>query len=290
MAEVLSFSQANQFQPGRTLMACGFFAVAILTSASAPGEPPRKSPGQVASDALAWYAQYNGDNSRANGAGMSLEQLHRLLTQVGWGWQNVAMDAESIRVEVRKGNPVLIALEESSVFDLDLGRNPYPWNPGRLGNQDYNHIISVTGLDAQGNFLCRDSASIQPPNTLRPGPRRYAAERLHLISATACISPAAVAGYIPAGWHDEKGQLRGSYGRPVTRGFRQHILADKDWPASRVALTDEIGVPAKQGGGTFQVFPDILLRWTPAQGVSRIEAGVLLTSLITKGKADVSFK
>lgn len=281
--EILSVSQANQFQPGSTLMACGFFAVAMLTSASPPGEAPIKSPGQVSTDALTWYAQYNGDSSSSNMDGMSLQQLYHLLTQVHWDYKAISMSAGAVRAELGASNPVVLAVEESSVFDLQLGRNPYPWNP------IYNHVILATGL-AGANFLCRDSASIQAPNTLRPGPRTYDAERLRLVSATACIPRFPMAGYVPGGWKDDGTVLRGPYGRGVQMGFRKYILGDKNWPPQRVALSDEIPVPAPLGGGTLQIFPDSILRWTPQRGVYQAAPGVLLNSILAsqKGKINVT--
>src|SRR5881392_1911877 len=83
MSEVISVQQANQFQPGKSAYACGFFSVAELTSMAPPGKPPTKQPQQIINDAERWYTQFNGSNTRDSTYGMEKDQLYTLLTQVG---------------------------------------------------------------------------------------------------------------------------------------------------------------------------------------------------------------
>ncbi|HEY0756882.1 MAG TPA: hypothetical protein VGD98_23215, partial [Ktedonobacteraceae bacterium] len=85
--EIVDVTEADQFQfaQGKRLseFECGFFACAIARSMSQPGLTPTLSPTQVITNAEAWYAQYNGDNSASNTAGMSAEQEYALLGQIG---------------------------------------------------------------------------------------------------------------------------------------------------------------------------------------------------------------
>ena len=75
-------------------------------------------------------------------------------------------------------------LPRNQHHDLALGdRVPYPWTP--FGN----HIITLTGVGPNGSLLARDTASIEAPNTLRPGPRLYDADKLRFVSATLVIPP-----------------------------------------------------------------------------------------------------
>ncbi len=185
MPEIVSINQADQFVGDHTAYACGFFAVMMCASMSPPDQAATKSPSQISNDALAAYARYNGSNSASNSAGMSLPQLYSLLHEVGLHYQGTVLDLAHIRAWLLSGFPVIVAVAETCVHDLDLGdRVPYPWNPSG------NHVIVLTGLDGD-NVLARDSANIAPPNTLRPGPRRYDAQMLAagLVSATAIVPP-----------------------------------------------------------------------------------------------------
>lgn len=182
--EIVSIQQADQFQPGHSAYECGFFAVMMARSIAPSGQSPTLSPQQIVNQAEAAYARYDGSNSPANEEGMSLQQLYDLLQEVGLHWQTIAMDAETIRTWVHAGYPVIVAVPEISVHDLALGDVvPYPWNP--VGN----HIIVITGIDANQNFMVRDSANITPASVLRPGPRTYDAHKLQYVSATAVVPP-----------------------------------------------------------------------------------------------------
>ena len=114
--------------------------------------------------AEAAYARYDGNNSASNESGMSLQQLYDLLQEVGLHWQAITLNTNTIRAWVHAGYPVIVAVAETSVHDLALGDAvPYPWNP--VGN----HIVVITGVDDNNNFLVRDSANIMPDGALRSG-------------------------------------------------------------------------------------------------------------------------
>ena len=286
MSEIVSINQADQFVGAHTAYACGFFAVMMCRSMAPPGHPPTKSPTQISDDALAAYARYNGDASASNRAGMSLPQLYSLLREVGLHYQGTVLDLAHLRAWLRSGFPVIVAVAETCVHDLDLGdRVPYPWNPSG------NHIIVLTGLDGD-NFLARDSANIAPPNTLRPGPRRYDARLLApgLVSATAMVPPwrARPAGdidpskglampeppiHLPQGWSDEGKSLYAPDKKfPIVLGFRQHVLTfpggwDADnWPLEAEHHMNQLEYSnAGLGAGQQQAFRKCVLEYLPKE-------------------------
>ncbi|MHB8597900.1 MAG: C39 family peptidase [Ktedonobacteraceae bacterium] len=182
--EIVSIQQADQFQPGHSAYECGFFGVMMARSMAPVGQNPTLSAQQIVNQAEAAYARYDGNSSAANESGMSLQQLYDLLQEVGLHWQAIAMNANTIRAWVHAGYPVIVAVAETSVHDLALGDAvPYPWNP--VGN----HIVVITGVDGNNNFLVRDSANITPAGVLRSGPRTYDASKLSFVSATAVVPP-----------------------------------------------------------------------------------------------------
>jgi hypothetical protein len=157
---------------------------------------------------------------------------------------------------------------------------PYYWN-----YQSFNHIITITGVTSDGNFLVRDSANVTDlnnPTSLRPGPRKYDASKLQLISAHAVVMygqavPNVIGGVpvgVPTGWKDDGTTLTAPNGVPVVRGFRNEVL-NNNWDAGNVPLAKEYASNqvllhnASVGAGTVQPFRDDLLWWTQAKGVVR---------------------
>lgn len=185
--EVADFLDADQFQPGKSQFECGFFAVAICKAMAQVGKRPTQTVQQVIAEAEAWYAQYNGSDTISNTDGMSLGQLYDLLRQVGLHFQSTALNINVVKTWIALGYPVLLAITEVSVRDLALGgHNPYPWRAAGT------HIIVATGRTADGHVLVRDSANctnLYDPNSLRPGPRKYDANALQLVSATVVVPP-----------------------------------------------------------------------------------------------------
>lgn len=182
--EVAAFADADQFPAGKTQFACGFFACYMAASMAPTGQKPVLTPAQIIAKAEAAYAQYDGSNALSNMDGMGIEQEYELLQQIGLHYQGLPLDMALVKSWVAAGYPVLIALAETSVIDMALGHNPYPWTPAG------NHVILVTGVTSDGNVLVRDSAnctSLYDPNSLRPGPRKYNAARLALVSATVVV-------------------------------------------------------------------------------------------------------
>ena len=185
--EIADFQDVDQFQPGKSEFECGFFAVAIVKAMNEVGKPPVQSVAAMISEAETWYAQYNDDNSASNDAGMGLQQLYDLIVQVGLHFQAIEIDIDLIRAWIRAGYPVIVTGAETGMYDLGLGDVvPYPWRPAG------NHIIVLTGVTRNGDFLVRDSANctdLFDPTSLRPGPRTYDPHWMQLISATVVVPP-----------------------------------------------------------------------------------------------------
>ena len=282
--EVASFAEADQFPRGKTQFACGFFGCYMAASMAPLGHVPVLTPQQIIDKAEAAYAQYDGDNSISNTDGMSAEQEYELLHQIGLHYQAIALDMSTVKAWVLDGYPVLIALAETSVVDMALGGSPYPWHAAG------NHIILVTGVTSDGNVLVRDSANctnLYDPNSLRPGPRKYNAARIQLVSATVVVPPwkprptsanppqggdTSMSG-IPQNWKDDGHTLMAPNGVPVVLGFRDHILQASSWDSGNTPCESEYHTNsvllhnASVGAGSAQLFRDCLLWYTQAKGV-----------------------
>ncbi len=281
--EIANFQDVDQFQPAKTQFACGFFACAIVKSMAPVGHNPTQTVPQMIAEAEQWYAQYDGDNSISNTDGMSLQQLYKLLAQIGLHYVTGSLDIAILQAWLRLGYPILVAGLETSFYDMSLGDVvPYPWQPSG------NHIIVLTGVTDDGNFLVRDTANVTNlynPTTLRPGPRKYDAAKMLLVSVTIVVPPwlpVPPAGFdptrehfvpvIPAGWHDDGNTLTAPNSHKVVRGFREYILKN-NWPPANLPLQEEVGRnPVEEsnpslGEGMQQAFRWTMLEWTPARGV-----------------------
>jgi N-acetyl-anhydromuramyl-L-alanine amidase AmpD len=298
VGEVAQFQQANQFLPGRSAYECGFYATYVAKSMGQ--QAPTLSPQQISEMAQAAYARDNGSNSSANTSGMSLPQLYSLLKEVGLHYQGTKLDLAHIQAWLRAGYPLIVAVAEPCIRDLDLNDTvPYPWPPTG------NHIIVLTGLDGD-NFYARDTANISAPDTLRPGPRRYDAHALArgLVSATAVVpawlpiptkdidpyNPPITTGVNAlAGWHDDGATLTARNGINVVKGFRTKILSGP-WDAENVPYEPEHSMDGEytvlQMGteGTGQLFRDCYLRWMPQHGVYFDRIGNALSISIQHNK------
>lgn len=281
--EIASFQDVDQFQPAKTQFACGFFACAVAKSMAPVGHHPTQTASQMIAEAEQWYAQYDGDNSLSNTNGMSLQQLYKLLAQIGLRYVPASLNTAALRAWLRLGYPIIVAGAETSFYDMDMGNVvPYPWRPSG------NHIIVLTGVTTDGNFLVRDTANVSNlynPATLRPGPHKYDAAKMRLISATVIVPPwlpTPPAGFdptkenfvpiIPTGWHDDGTTLTAPNSHKVVHGFRDYVLKN-NWQPGNVPLQEEAGRnPLEEsnptlGAGTQQVFRWTMLEWTPSRGV-----------------------
>lgn len=281
--EVAAFHDVDQFQPAKTQFACGFFSCALVKAMAPVGQTPLQTVAEMIAEAEQWYAQDNGDDALSNTNGMTLQELYDLIVQIGLHFQASSTEAPALRAWLRLGYPVIVAGEETGFYDLGLGDVvPYPWTPGG------SHMLVLTGVTADGNFLVRDPAnvtSLTNPNALRPGPRKYDARRLQLSSATAVVPPwlpRPPAGFdpigrdfipvIPTGWLDDGTTLTAPNGHRVVLGFRRYVLT-QSWQADDLPLQEENGRSPLEvsnpslGSGTQQIFTRTMLEWTPKRGV-----------------------
>lgn len=281
--EIATFRDVDQFQPAKTQFACGFFSCALVKAMAPVGQAAAQTVAEMIAEAEQWYAQDNGDDLLSNTNGMTLQELYDLIVQIGLHFQAADTDAQSLRAWLKLGYPVIVAGAETGFYDMELGDAvPYPWTPAG------SHMIVLTGVAADGNFLVRDPAnvtSLTNPNALRPGPRKYDAQRLQLSSATAVVPPwlpRPPAGFdptqsdfvpvIPAGWRDDGVTLTAPNGHRVVLGFRRYVLT-RSWDATNLPLQEENGrSPLEEanpalGSGTQQIFSRTMLEWTPKRGV-----------------------
>lgn len=283
--EVAGFAEADQFPPGKSQFECGYFACMMARSMAQVGKPPTLNAQQITDQAETWYARDHGDNTSSNTDGMSVQEEYDLLVHLGLHYQSLPLDMNNIKAWLTVGYPVVVAIEETSVYDLDLGSNPYPWTPAG------NHVILLTGLSG-GNVLARDSANCQDlndPTSLRPGPRHYDASQLSLVSATIVVPPwmnrpigqTPKEGFImpvPTGWTDDKTKLTSPGGHYAVGGMRTHIL-NANWDANDVLLEEEQQVKQVElhnanNPGARQLSRNRLLVYTKANGVQESAAGL----------------
>lgn len=283
IGEIATFQDVDQFQPAKTQFACGFFSCAIVKAMAPAGQRPAQTVAEMIDEAEQWYTQYDGDNSLSNQNGMTLQQLYNLIVQIGLHFQATSTSAHMLRAWLKLGYPVIVAGAETGFYDLGLGDVvPYPWRPSG------SHIVVLTGVAADGNFLVRDAANVTDlnnPHALRSGPRTYDAQRLQLSSATVVVPPwksRPPTGFdptqndfvpmIPAGWRDDGVTLVAPNNYKVILGFRRYVLTHTWDPANLPLQTENARSPLEEsnpalGAGTQQIFNWTILEWTPARGV-----------------------
>ena len=281
--EIATFQDVDQFIPAKTQYACGYFSCAIVKAMAPVGQAPTQMQAQMINEAEQWYAQYNGDNSLGNQSGITLQQLYSLLGQVGLHYQASSTDVRTLRAWLDLGYPVLVSGDETGFYDMGLGDVvPYPWQPSG------SHMIVLTGVTSDDNFLVRDPANVTDvnnPRSLRAGPRKYDARRMQLNSATAVVpiwKPPLPTGFdpsqndfvpvVPSGWHDDGVTLTASNGHKVIGDFRRHVLTHA-WGSTNLPLEEEnTRNPLEEsnpslGSGIQQVFNWTTLEWTETRGL-----------------------
>lgn len=301
--EIADFPDVSQMEAGESEYACGFFSVGECLYAGPPGKGAKGTPEQVDQ----WADAHGG----ATTGGVSIDDMHWLLAQAGLHYWDTdispstvqAHDIATVKAIVSAGYAAIVTVAETSVFDLDLGGNPYApnWTPSG------NHVLTCTGVAADGNLLFHDTAAIVGGifGRVASQPRRYRASSIEIHWCT-CVQlpwcapipsgdpltwPAGFnaqvgitqgGGMVPTGWKDDGTTLVAPNGFRVVLGFRSHILG-KAWDAQNVPLENEHGVAQLEesnpslGGGTQQTFKGVngpaLLGYTPAHGVMEEYAG-----------------
>ena len=189
MSEVAHFVDVSQFYPGKTEFACGFYSAGTVKYSG------KDAPTGSATDIEAWadaqYIALYGEDTPTDTGGVSIQNMHDLIHTAGQHFQDLnainpnsaqAHDIQEIKAALNQGYPVIATVVEASVYDLDLQKNPYWW--GASGT----HVFVITGMENSDTYLVRDSAnvvgSLQGPNTVQPGPRRYDANKANITWAT----------------------------------------------------------------------------------------------------------
>lgn len=191
---IANYLPVSQFQPGHSEFECGAYAVALNQRATPYNITNINSTTNESVYAQTLYALTTGSNISSNMFGSSVDQMHIMLKNTqsyappGLHWWDISSigpgstqtnDIEHIKAALMHGYPVIATVSESSVFDLDLSRNPYWW--GASGN----HIITYVGISPDGNLFVVDPANVeqgdgnlQTPKTVRAWPRRYDISRI----------------------------------------------------------------------------------------------------------------
>lgn len=187
--EVADFLDESQFIGGHSAYECVAYCASLCKFAGKPGTGPVGS--VLASSNLAqyWYGREEGSNLASNTNGMSLSAEYDMLNGISLPYHPLPITGDNthdigyVKAWLKFGFPVMICGHENSFFDLDLGdKIPYSWTPTG------NHCLVASGIASDGNLLVHDTASIAPSG-VRPGPRRYDASKMVLISGTAIAEP-----------------------------------------------------------------------------------------------------
>lgn len=202
---IANYLPVSEFQPNHSEFECGAFAVALNARATNSTVQNNNSLGNLINWAEAAYAFTTGSNGSSNTLGASIDDMHTMLKKTqdkSWPvingvnisapnalhWWDITSispgslqehDIAEIKAALEHGYPVIATVPETSVFDLDLGRNPYWWGPTG------NHILTWVGIAHDGNLLAIDPANVikgdgnlQTPKTVQTWPRRYDITRI----------------------------------------------------------------------------------------------------------------
>jgi hypothetical protein len=203
---VANYKEVPQFQPGKSEFECGAFAVSLNWRATAPDKANAYNPYNLVAYAEALYAMVTGSNSANNSAGVSIDDMHRMLKDTQkhpkgpppLHFWDLPIDANTkqgddiarIKAALQHGYPVIATVTESSIYDIDLNRNPYWWGPSG------NHIITWVGIADDGNLLAVDPANViqgdgnlQTTKKLQPWPRKYDIKSVQNTWATSVQMP-----------------------------------------------------------------------------------------------------
>jgi hypothetical protein len=203
---VANYREVPQFQPGKSEFECGAFAVSLNWRATAPDKTNVNNIASLIAYAEALYAMVTGSNGANNTAGVSIDDMHRMIKDTQkhpngppmlhyWDMPITANtkqadDIARIKTALQHGYPVIATVTESSIYDVDLKRNPYWWGPSG------NHIITWVGIADDGNLLAVDPANViqgdgnlQTKKTPQSWPRKYDIKNVQNTWATTVQMP-----------------------------------------------------------------------------------------------------
>lgn len=183
--EIATYVDVDQFVTGLSQDTCGFITVILNHYATERGKPYGASQETLQAMQKIWYTKFDGPDVTSNHNGMTDPKLYQLVVDLGNHYQNlypnggVPLDKlkQEIPYWISNGYPVIVAIAESSVHDMEINGSPYDWNTNGL-----SHIITITGITKDGNVLVRDTANVD-----RAGPREYDLAKLELYEATVFV-------------------------------------------------------------------------------------------------------
>ena len=275
--EVLEAPDDDQFGSFESLMKCGYEIVALFWHSTAPGTKNTYTAADVHRMAHEDYIHFVGPDVPSDPGGMSTQQLYQDLSSHGFSFLPCPLQWDVIHAWVRLGYPVILGVQEDSVYDLDpaIRGRPYAWPPNGL-----SHIILCTGVDR-----FRDTATIGPQG-VRPGPRQYDETKLQMVSATMVVPSWLFKQYgmMPPAHFDPRSAMPGPPAPPPDPFQQERAVWTSLEPipfnpafaieASWIRIFRSgcfLGVPItrefENAGFTWQVFTGALARWSKETGV-----------------------
>lgn len=184
--EVASIVTPTQFEYDETWYACGFVVGGEAALMTPPYVPNPHSPEEVDVWADKQYKQEYGGIGTDQTGGVSVDDMHRLITFGGHSYHDMPVFAPTSTQEsdiahltaiLEQGFPVAITILERTAFDVLLGGRPYYWVSD---TSTATHVIFATGIATVKGVLCvlvRDGANVTGDiygvNQVRRQPRPY---------------------------------------------------------------------------------------------------------------------
>lgn len=179
---VLDVTKSFQLESGESQDLCGPWAISALRLAGLPNHGPQGSAEDIDRWADSEVNKYM-TNGQVNWPSTSIPQMYTFMTdatdphsgQRNIHWWDISADVHHITAAVKAGYPVIVTANEQNIIEKRTGQRAYPWN------LNVNHILSILGLDKDGDFICAD-----PLNNSYQGywPPVYLASRLNPSWAT----------------------------------------------------------------------------------------------------------
>lgn len=148
---VCDVAESYQEETGESPDLCGPWSVKSLQYAGLPGKGATGTAEQIDQgadkEADVWLS-----GGHVAALGSTIENMHSFLHDAGnLHYWDITPDVAHITAAVKAGYPVLVTANEQNIKEKRTGkRPPYPWNI------DANHILPITGIDAEGDFISPD--------------------------------------------------------------------------------------------------------------------------------------
>lgn len=175
----------NQFYNGsRSQYACGPYGCALYKYMGQPNQGPTGVLSDIDQTAYTLYTTYIGPDVPSDQNGTNIPEFYQMLADCNLLFYKMPLTVSAIQQSISFGRPVLVSAAETGMHDVNSGdRVDYAWTPSG------NHIIAVTGVDANGNLLVRDYANIASNGPRGPQPMTYDASKFGPIESVTSIVP-----------------------------------------------------------------------------------------------------